>query len=81
MLMLRNARKSPPSGEWSADNYGVFDGGRLIGHIMLHPETPAGQPWFWTITARNPQSKHDSGHAETLIQAMEDFKARLMADS
>jgi len=33
-------------------------------------------PWFWTITARFPQSTHDREYAANREQAMADFKAR-----
>jgi hypothetical protein len=55
MLTLKRASKSRPSGEWSDDDYDVFEGEQHIGRIMLHPQAPQGQPWFWTITARVPQ--------------------------
>jgi hypothetical protein len=74
-LVLKRASKSRPSGHWSNDDYDVYDGERHIGRIMLHPQAPQGQPWFWTITARIPQGTHDRGYA----QAMADFKARLEA--
>jgi hypothetical protein len=31
--------------------------------------------WFWTITARVPQSTADRGYAASREQAMEDLKA------
>jgi hypothetical protein len=34
-----------------------------------------GAPWFWTITARAPQSTHDRGYAAVREAAMADFKA------
>ena len=52
MLTLKRASKSRPDGQWSDDDYDVFDGDRLIGRILLVPQAPGGQPWFWTITAR-----------------------------
>ena len=64
------------TGQWSDDDYDVFDGDQHIGRIMLHPQAPQGQPWFWTITARVPQYPHDRGYAVSREQAMADFKAR-----
>jgi hypothetical protein len=58
-----------------ADDYEVFDASRRIGRIMLHPVAPQGNPWFWTITVRFPQSTADRGYATTREEAMADFKA------
>jgi hypothetical protein len=50
MLLLKRVSKHRPGGQWSDDNYDVFDGEQHIERIMLHPQAPQGQPWFWTIT-------------------------------
>ena len=76
MLTLKHASKSRPSGQWSDDDYDVFEGEQHIGRIMLHPQAPEGEPWFWTITARVPNTMHDRGYAATLTQAMVDIKTR-----
>jgi len=54
MLILKRASKSRSSGEWSDDDYDVFDSDRHIGRIMLHPQATTGEPRSWTITAAVP---------------------------
>ena len=54
-LVLVPARKSRGAGHWDKDDYDVRLGdgsGPVVGRIMRHPQAPDGQPWFWTITAR-----------------------------
>ena len=75
MLTLKRASKSRPSGEWSDDDYDVFDGDRHIGRIMWTHAASRETPWFRTITARVPQYPHDRGYAASREAAMADFKA------
>jgi hypothetical protein len=69
-------RKSRGGGHWSPDDYDVRDSHRkVVGRIMLHPQAPEDQPWFWTITAREiPPSVYNHGYSATREQAMADFK-------
>jgi hypothetical protein len=62
-------------GEWTSDDYDVFDGKQPVGRIALTPKGPEGRPWLWAITVR-AQSSQNEGYAVSLEQAMLEFNAR-----
>jgi len=67
-------------GDWSDTDFVVLRDGEVIGRIMLHPQGPQGQPWFWTITTLEQKpSIHNRGYSARREEAMADFKARLLA--
>jgi hypothetical protein len=75
MLDLVRSTKNP-SGEWSADDYDVFDGKEQVGRITLTSDGPPGMPWLWVITARDPDSTQNRGYAVSREQALKEFNAR-----
>ena len=66
---------------WTAEDkdYVVLDAGQIIGRIMLHPQAPSGNPWFWTITAQGLIATDGRGYATTREEAMADFKTRWLS--
>ena len=75
MLDLVRTPKNP-RGEWSADDYDVFEGKVQVGRITLTSHAPSGTPWFWVITARDPESAQNRGYAVSLEQALKELNAR-----
>ena len=75
-LVLVRASVSRPSGKWADDDYDVWDGNaKVVGRIFRATVTPAGRPWFWTITERAPQRPSERGYAVTREEALTEFKS------
>jgi hypothetical protein len=73
LTLIRASRNR--EGEWSSDDYDVFDGRHLVGRITLTTQAPNGLPWFWTITVR-PENSQNQGYAVSREQAMLELNAR-----
>lgn len=62
--------KSPTSGEWSDQEFDVFDGDAVIGRILRSQSASADRPWLWTLTGHPAGEADNSGYARTLEAAM-----------
>ena len=60
------------------DDYDVYDGDKVIGRIVRHPQAPMETPWFWVIKAegRNRSWLTDRGYAISRERALAQFRAR-----
>ena len=58
-LILKTTASHYGGTDWGDNDFVVLNDGQVIGRIMLHPQAPKRQPWFWTITAKEaPLSRH-----------------------
>src|SRR5262245_26465330 len=46
-LILKCGSASRPSGQWSDDDYDVFEDGVKVGRIFKVPVAPQDRPWMW----------------------------------
>ena len=68
-ITLGRADKNRGGNRWS--DYDVYDGERVIGRIILHPQAPEARQWLWTITARGRKaSMADRGYAASREDAL-----------
>jgi hypothetical protein len=63
------------------DDYDVYDGDKVIGRIVRHPQAPMKAPWFWVIMAQGRKRPlSDRGYAVSSEQAMAQFRTQWSRD-
>ena len=74
-LILKRASLSRSSGQWSDDNYDVFEDGVVVGRIFhLDAAAPEGRPWMWASGHSADSMKRAAhGYAVTREEAMAAF--------
>lgn len=61
---------SATSGEWSDEEFDVFDDGTLVGRILRSHAASPDHPWLWIIDDQLSGGVRDRGYAESLETAM-----------
>jgi hypothetical protein len=74
-LILKRASSSRPSGEWSEDDYDVFEeDGAVVGRVFKVNAAPVGTPWMWTLAFGHHEDRSPThGYAATREDAMAAF--------
>jgi hypothetical protein len=75
VLFLRRAEKCRP-GQFSNNDFDLFDGDTLVGQILWNPDAPPKRTWYWSVLLRSRPGRRDRGYAATREIALEEFKAR-----
>lgn len=70
-LILHSANSSREGGDWSADDFDVFDGDRVVGRVY-RLNSPDGI-WFWGVSFLLTNRK-SCGHAASLDEAKAAFR-------
>jgi hypothetical protein len=76
MLVLRRKMTSDTSGEWSDEEFDVFNDGALVGRILRSPAASSDRPWLCTINRQLSGGPRGRGYAEDLEAAMAELSSQ-----
>ncbi len=76
MLVLKRTMNSATSGEWSDQEFNVFEDNVLVGRILRSHSAPSERPWLWTITCHPPGATDNRGYAGSLEAAMSELTSQ-----
>jgi hypothetical protein len=76
-LILKRAKFSRSSGQWSDEDYDVLADGKVVGRILESGSRfdPPDLLWTWSITEIVPASPVTHGTAATREEAVAKFRA------
>jgi hypothetical protein len=63
-------------GEWSDQEFDVFDDDAVVGRILRSQITFSDRPWLWIITGRSSGDVESRGYAKDLDGARSELTAR-----
>lgn len=81
MLVLRRRMISATSGEWSNEEFDVFNDGVLVGRILRSPAASSDRPWLWMINRKSSGDPRNRGSAEGLETAFARLSSQWEATS
>lgn len=81
MLLLKRTMTSATTGEWSDQEFDVFDDDVFVGRILRSQAAPFERPWLWTINSRLPTGTSARGYAGSLETAVAEVRSRWEASS
>ena len=64
------------SGEWSDQEFDVFDDDAVVGRILRSHIAFSDRPWLWIINGRSPNDFEKRGYAKNLEGARSELTAR-----
>jgi hypothetical protein len=67
-------RRTVIAGQYLNDDFCVYDGGLVVGRILLHRSTPQGPQWAWHVNLAVPIPTGCNGRASTLEEAKAAFR-------
>jgi hypothetical protein len=76
MLVLRRTMNTSTIGEWSDQEFDVFDDDAVVGRILRSQIAFSDRPWLWIITGRSSGDVESRGYAKDLDGARSELTAR-----
>lgn len=63
-------------GEWSDQEFNVFDGDALVGRILRSQVASSDSPWLWTIVGSPSDNACNRGYSKNLETALSEMTSQ-----